>query len=223
MTPGQCTGRLGVVVLTGAAALALAAWPAVAVDTSNLSRNVWIDEVVLDFETDELLIVGGGFNLSYFLFVTLGASDHVGEITDLCVPDFTTQPETILCAFGEGGLPADGEYTLRVGARTPLGAIVMSDEFDVTVAATQPVILAWKHQEGSAPSNSTAYFFPACKRSDQIAISGACGDHAGDSDIEMMYTGPDLDDPSRWKCYVDNNDFFNSRSIEVGVLCLDPN
>jgi Collagen triple helix repeat (20 copies) len=91
-----------------------------------------IDEVLVDFDPDTLTIKGQSFNGGpsgpTVFFGTLG------NITNLCVPNFVAVPQQIVCSF-PSGLPPDGDYLLRVETGTGSG---QTDKFAVTIGATGP-------------------------------------------------------------------------------------
>ena len=88
-----------------------------------------IDEVFVDFSTETMTIRGQNFDVGFN--VTLGT---LGDISSLCVANLTVSPQTIVCNFSTG-LPADGDYLLRVITGTGQS---QNDEYDLTIGAVGP-------------------------------------------------------------------------------------
>jgi len=95
--------------------------------------NVRITEVYVDFDAEVINITGEDFDFGNNLQVTLG---EIGDITDLCLPDFNI-PHQIQCDFSStDGLPADGDYLLTVS--TGIGQS-QRDEYNLSVGASYAV------------------------------------------------------------------------------------
>jgi len=88
-----------------------------------------IDEVFVDFSTETMTIRGQNFDVGFN--VTLGT---LGDISSLCVANLTVSPQIIVCNFSTG-LPADGDYLLRVMTGTGQS---QNDEYDLTIGAVGP-------------------------------------------------------------------------------------
>jgi hypothetical protein len=90
-----------------------------------------IDEVHVDFIADTLTIKGQSFDTgSSAPTVHLGTQDITGQ----CAPNFVTVPHQIVCQF-PSGLPADGDYLLRVATG---GGTNQADKYALTIGAVGP-------------------------------------------------------------------------------------
>jgi endosialidase-like protein/collagen triple helix repeat protein len=93
-----------------------------------------IQEVFVDFTNQSITIEGNGFNTSGPVQVNLGL---IGSVSNLCVADLVSNPQTIVCTFSSAGLPDDGDYLLSVTTGT--GNQARSDTYDLSIGAIGPV------------------------------------------------------------------------------------
>lgn len=93
-----------------------------------------IREVFVDLTNQMITIEGNGFNTTGPVQVNLGL---VGNITDLCVADLVSAPQSIVCNFSSAGLPSDGDYLLSVTTGT--GNQARTDTHDLSIGAIGPI------------------------------------------------------------------------------------
>ena len=93
-------------------------------------HHLRVTEVHIDFDTEVIGVTGDDFDFgSGPLLVSLGT---LGDISSICMVDFTL-PHRISCDFsGAGGLPSDGDYLLTVANGTGQS---QSDQYDLTIVA----------------------------------------------------------------------------------------
>jgi len=93
-----------------------------------------IREVFVDFSNQSITIEGEGFNTTGPAQVNLGL---VGNISNLCVADLVSAPQSVVCNFSSGGLPPDGDYLLSVTTGT--GNQARTDTHDLSIGAIGPI------------------------------------------------------------------------------------
>ena len=102
-------------------------------DDGSSSRGLEITEVYVDVESEALIVTGQGFHAGRRgLTVLLGESM---DLSDLCIADTGSDPQTLTCDLSADGLPPGGDYLLTVATRR--GA-ARRDDFVVTIGAVGP-------------------------------------------------------------------------------------
>ena len=99
-----------------------------------------IQEVFFDHDLHEMVVLGEGFGGWRKLIVMLGEPSNIGDITDLCSLDASSLPHMLRCSSAPFGLPAAGDYRLKVIGRnwSYNGVEEESDEHLVTIGAVGP-------------------------------------------------------------------------------------
>ena len=99
-------------------------------------RFVDITEVLVDSATDTITIRGKDFDFGTRLRVRLGDPASGDDITTNCTSQFNLTPQEIVCDLSlSGGLPAPGDYRLKVSTGQPFRK---KDEFEITIGAVGP-------------------------------------------------------------------------------------
>jgi hypothetical protein len=93
-----------------------------------------IREVFVDFTNESITIEAEGFNTTGPVQVSLGL---VGNISNLCIADLVSNPQSMVCNFSSAGLPSDGDYLLSVTTGT--GNQSRTDTYDLSIGAIGPI------------------------------------------------------------------------------------